>query len=512
MFEASAEKTARKILVVDDEPSIVKLIQLQLNRSGYEVFGCLNSEQVVDKVDEIKPDLILMDMMMPNLDGISASKRVRNMALQSYIPIIMVTARREVHDVVAALDAGVDDYITKPIDFEELNARIKNMLRIKNLQDSLLTKTNELKEANGQITRLNQVLTDTNRQLQKKLYDLHNIFEISFKVMGEVDPHKLINTALLNALGIFTAKSALLLLLNPENQTVFEVVESKGFLKSVAQEFTLTRHDKLVHYLELVKRPFQITEVVDEFREIVPQLSEMEIRLIAPLVQNDEIVGVLCLGPSVTTQEYPPDVIELIGIISNMLSVALHNSQIFSRIKEMSYTDGMTGLHNYRFFMLRLKEELARARRNDTVVSQLIIDVDFFKNYNDTLGHPAGDEVLRQLSAILRSMVRDNDIVARYGGEEFAIILPATDRRGAVALGERIRKAVEKHHFSKEEIQPNGALTISIGVSTFPEDAVIQGDLVNTADQALYHAKNNGRNQVVSFSDIADLIQTEEKK
>ncbi len=504
MFDRSEEKRKHKILVVDDEPSIHKLIQLKLSRQNYEIYSCLESEKVVEKIQEVQPDLILMDLMMPVLDGISATKRIRNIKTNSYLPIIVVTALHGVRDVVAALEAGADDYITKPIEFDELNARIKNMLRLKQLQDSLIRKTDELNEANSQIMRLNQVLTNTNKQLQKRVYDLHNLFEISFKVMGENNPKKLVNMALLNALGIFTAKSVMLLTLNVENHDEFTVVESKGFLKSVVQDFRLNRHDKLIHYLELTKKPFQIKDVTREFQEIIPQLKEFEISVVAPLIQNEEIIGILCLGPSVKEEEYPLDTIELIGIVANMLSVALHNAQNFEKIMSLSYTDGMTGLHNYRFFQLRLKEEIARARRNHTPVSQLIIDVDFFKNYNDTLGHLAGDEVLRQLSSILKNMVRDNDIVARYGGEEFAVILPATDQQGAKALGERIRKTVENYHFPNEEIQPNGTLTISIGAATFPENAVVLKDLINTADQALYYAKKNGRNQVIHFSDISD--------
>jgi len=500
MFDRSEEKRKHKILVVDDEPSIHKLIQLKLSRQNYEIYSCLESEKVVEKIQEVQPDLILMDLMMPVLDGISATKRIRNIKTNSYLPIIVVTALHGVRDVVAALEAGADDYITKPIEFDELNARIKNMLRLKQLQDSLIRKTDELNEANSQIMRLNQVLTNTNKQLQKRVYDLHNLFEISFKVMGENNPKKLVNMALLNALGIFTAKSVMLLTLNVENHDEFTVVESKGFLKSVVQDFRLNRHDKLIHYLELTKKPFQIKDVTREFQEIIPQLKEFEISVVAPLIQNEEIIGILCLGPSVKEEEYPLDTIELIGIVANMLSVALHNAQNFEKIMSLSYTDGMTGLHNYRFFQLRLKEEIARARRNHTPVSQLIIDVDFFKNYNDTLGHLAGDEVLRQLSSILKNMVRDNDIVARYGGEEFAVILPATDQQGAKALGERIRKTVENYHFPNEEIQPNGTLTISIGAATFPENAVVLKDLINTADQALYYAKKNGRNQVIHFS------------
>ncbi|GAB4327126.1 MAG: hypothetical protein Kow0037_00440 [Calditrichia bacterium] len=449
-----------------------------------------------------QPDLVIMDLMMPGLDGISATQRIRNLKLESYLPIIMLTARNDTAELVAALDAGVDDYLTKPFKFDELYARVKNMLRLKKLQDTLLMRSRELDEANQQIMRLNQVLTTTNKQLQKKVYDLHNLFEISFKVMGQTDVKKLVNTTLLNALGIFTAKSALLLQIHPENRSEFVVTASKGFLNSQLEDFHFQRHDKLIHYLELIKKPFQIKDVVKEFREIIPTLSRLEINVVAPLFWENDIMGIFCLGPSVKEEEYPPDTLEMIGIVSNMLSVALHNAQNFQKVMEMSYTDGMTGLHNYRFFKLRLKEEIARARRNRSELSLLIMDVDFFKNYNDTLGHPAGDDVLRQVSKILQSMVRDNDIVARYGGEEFAIVLPATDKAGAIALGERIRQRVEEEQFVKEEIQPNGKLTISIGISTYPEDAIVLDDLIITADQALYYAKNNGRNQVVHYSNI----------
>jgi diguanylate cyclase (GGDEF)-like protein len=132
----------------------------------------------------------------------------------------------------------------------------------------------------------------------------------------------------------------------------------------------------------------------------------------------------------------------------------------------------------------------------------LILDVDFFKNYNDALGHPAGDEVLRQLSTLLKSSVRDNDIVARYGGEEFAVILPATDIEGATKLAERIRIKVEKHRFPNEEIQPGGVLTISIGIAVYPDNATNMEDAIVAADRALYFAKTSGRNRVVEFNHI----------
>lgn len=498
----------KKLLVVDDEPAIHKLITLQFSKRQYQVISCLRSTEVLDKVVSEKPDLVLMDLMMPELDGISATRRIRNLELESYLPIIVVTARKDVRDVVAALDAGADDYISKPFQFDELHARVRNMLRLKKLQDNLLHKSRELNEASDQILRLNKVLTDTNRQLQKKIYDFHNLFEISFKVMGEVETVKLINTALLNVLGIFAAKSALLLLQDPEDHDLFRAVASKGIMNEEIQNLEILRHDKLIHYLELIKRPFQVSEVVREFRQVVHLLNKLEIRVVAPLFRKEEIFGALCLGQNVKEEEYSPDILELLGIVSNMLSVALNNAHNFEKIKALSYTDGMTGLHNYRFFKLRLREELARARRNESEVSLLILDVDFFKNYNDTLGHPAGDEVLRKLSAILKQTVRDNDIVARYGGEEFAIILPATGSEGAHALGERIREKVEEHYFPREEIQPNGTLTISVGISTFPVDAVVLEDFIIMADQALYHAKATGRNKVVLYSDLKNQVES----
>jgi len=174
---------------------------------------------------------------------------------------------------------------------------------------------------------------------------------------------------------------------------------------------------------------------------------------------------------------------------------------MFQEIKTLSLTDAMTGLHNYRYFEDRLKGELNRAKRHNKNVSLMILDIDYFKNYNDTLGHQAGDEVLRSIGKILRETIRDEDIVARYGGEEFCIILPGIEKTGIPILGERVRKKIESEKFFKEEVQPGGQVTISIGTATFPEDAKNYSTIVENADKALYQAKNAGRNQIKVYED-----------
>ena len=208
----------------------------------------------------------------------------------------------------------------------------------------------------------------------------------------------------------------------------------------------------------------------------------------------------LCLGERIKLKNYTQNELEILGTINNIISISVSNAHLYDEVIQLSYTDGMTELHNYRYFELRLKEEVMRHSRTKQEVSLIILDVDFFKNYNDTLGHPAGDEVLKTLGVILKDTVRENDIVARYGGEEFAVILPGVANDGAIILADRIRENVEKCKFPNQEIQPKGNLTISVGVATLPDQAKDAKDLIYKADTALYIAKKSGRNRVVQFS------------
>ena len=171
-------------------------------------------------------------------------------------------------------------------------------------------------------------------------------------------------------------------------------------------------------------------------------------------------------------------------------------SQFYEQTQKLAITDGLTKLYNHRFFQEKLAQEFAHCEKNQRPLSLLMIDIDHFKTYNDTHGHPRGDLVLREIAQILGKSVRTSDIIARYGGEEFVIILPDTPKTGAVLLAERILTKVRNHKFSGKSETENVRLTVSLGVASYPREAVRAEDLIEKADQKLYQAKNEGRNKI----------------
>ena len=182
-------------------------------------------------------------------------------------------------------------------------------------------------------------------------------------------------------------------------------------------------------------------------------------------------------------------------------SLAVSNALLHEKTVQLSKTDGLTGLKNYREFKEAFRAELLRSKRYQRASSLLMIDVDHFKHYNDAYGHPQGDVLLKNMAELIQNSFKDTDIVARYGGEEFAVLLVETGAKDrAVAVAERLRATVERHKFSYEETQPGGSITISIGVSCYPEDGRAADELIQAADDALYRDKNEGRNKVVAAS------------
>lgn len=315
--DGAGTDAASCILVVDDHEDNVEVLKVRLESWGYRTASASNGADALKYVAASPPDLILLDVMMPEMDGNEVARRIKGNAALPFIPIIMQTALDSTDSKVEGLEAGADDYITKPIDFAELRARLRSMLRIKRLQEALEERERQLLEANERLTH-------------------------------------------------------------------------------------------------------------------------------------------------------------------------------------MSQTDALTGLDNRRHLNERIDEMFSHATRLCESFSLVMCDLDKFKSVNDTYGHQAGDEVLKQLAVILKDEARAIDHVGRYGGEEFILLLPGTVLDAAVTFAERVRKRIEGHTFTF----PGGTLTrtASFGVTGWPHPKIEQcDDLVRTADDALYVAKETGRNKVVRF-------------
>jgi diguanylate cyclase (GGDEF)-like protein len=183
-------------------------------------------------------------------------------------------------------------------------------------------------------------------------------------------------------------------------------------------------------------------------------------------------------------------------VLFRSATIALLKAQAFEQTMELAITDGLTKVFNHRYFQEQLQREIKRAKRYRHPLSLIMLDIDHFKKYNDYYGHPRGDGILKKMAHILKSTIRETDIVARYGGEEFSVILPETGKPEVKEVARKILEAIGKEEFCGEEILPGGKFTVSCGIAVFPDDAVTPQDLIDRADQALYEAKQSGRNKV----------------
>lgn len=223
--------------------------------------------------------------------------------------------------------------------------------------------------------------------------------------------------------------------------------------------------------------------------------------LAIPLVIKDKLLGVLEIETTDKREFYDID-IDMFRSIANQIAMTIDHANYVSKVQVQAITDGMTGLYNYRYFRTYLLQEFKRAKRYERPLAFLMMDIDWFKMYNDHYGHQKGDVVLRKIANLIHSAVRDVDIVVRYGGEEFAVILPETSIYDATVIAERIRKSVAEFPFENYETQPLGFLSVSIGIAGFPRDAANDVEIIQHADSALYAAKDANRNCIRVFHQI----------
>jgi len=237
------------------------------------------------------------------------------------------------------------------------------------------------------------------------------------------------------------------------------------------------------------------TETVQGYADdpIVKLLRSEELAVV-PLKAKDKVNGIILADNFITKKPIGKDDLRLLIMLANQAGLAIENSQLYEKAVIRAHSDSLTDLWNHGYFQYLLQDELEKAKVNKTSLSLIALDIDDFKIYNDLLGHQAGDNILKELALLLKEHSRKMDFVSRYGGEEFTVILPQTDKQEAFQIAERLRIDIEKHHFAHEEILPHKRLTVSIGISSFPEDGSASSEIVAAGDKALYEAKNKGKN------------------
>ena len=282
---------------------------------------------------------------------------------------------------------------------------------------------------------------------------------------------------------------------------VYSSEENKFFMKAEAGGENIQLCDNAVEDV-LEKGTSRLINNLSAY----PRYSEMADNgytsmLMAPLKRRSDSVGLLGVL-STSGRHFTDKELRILGTFTGQASLIIENAQLLEKTQALAIRDGLTSLFNHRHFQQTLKQYIDTAKENNDSVALIMGDIDNFKKYNDTHGHPMGDIALRTVGRILIANTRGADIVARYGGEEFVIILPGTNLEGASMVAEKVCTEIASHHFRGQESQPGKNLTISLGVAAFPEDGAEPAELIDCADKAMYHAKKIGKNSVVKWREM----------
>lgn len=449
--------TAR-ILIVDDVPANSRLLEATLTSEYYQVAAARDGFEALRLAKDWQPDLILLDVMMPGMDGFECCRRLKEEGGTHHIPVVIVTALGEQNERLRGLEAGADDFLTKPVEFETLLARLRNLVRLKRLLDEW--------RARGETARALGLATEPRH--------LPSVAGATVLVIDDVDATANVVQDALAREGMIIGRA------RSEDQALAQCAEVK--LDLVVLSLALSEVD-----------PLQLASRLraEDSTQAIPQL------LIADREQRVRLLRGFDLGANDWLLR-PLDENELRVRARNQVRRKFYQEQLRAdagQALELALTDPLTGLYNHRYLMRLLEVLLSSDAPNG--IALLMIDIDHFKQVNDIFGHPAGDAALRQIAESLRSHTRVFDALGRYGGEEFVVVMPATSLPEAAAAAERLRAGVEAIVF-EPSAGVTHALTASIGVACSNDRRVAPDMLLKAADQALYKAKRQGRNKVES--------------
>lgn len=452
--------TAR-VLVVDDVEFNVKLLDTKLKQDYYQVYTASNGKEAVAKAKEIKPDIILMDVMMPEMDGFEATRIIKSDPNLSFIPIIIVTALNAQEDKVRGLESGADDFLTKPINDHALMTRLKSLVRLKVMDDEL-----RLRDQTGREFGVIQNNQEARNKLTGSIVLVVEDDKLQYNRIAEK----------LATIGVSCARSENIdSLVNGSDKTDYSLIIISTLL---------LEHDGLRFCSELKSldkyRHTPILILVDESDEItLTRGLDLGVNdyLLSPIEANEMLAR--CIT-QIKRKKYQDD------LKSNYLSSI-----------QQSVIDGLTGLYNRRYLETHIRTMIDTSKFAEKSVALLMVDIDNFKKINDTYGHQSGDAVLVEIAKRLGSNLRITDLSARYGGEEFVVILTGINTELAHSIAERIRANIESTPFDIPTEPFKIPCTLSIGL-TFLHDGDNLDKLISRADQNLYKAKENGRNRIVS--------------
>ncbi len=466
----------KKILVVDDDPDIQDIVRVALKKDDKTFITASNGIEAVEKALSELPDLIILDIMMPRMNGYQVCRLLKNEPLTWDIPIMILSAKYKEKDRLYSMSIGADEYIVKPFGVEDLIDRAERLLARHPKEDKACP------VAARALVNETTLLSRVNSLLDRKLQEMTFLQHITRAIVGTFDEGEIMRTVLQ---GIKTEvghrRSALMML---ENGALKERL-SLGYSP---KERPVIEQDMLP---ELQERK--------EAKVFEGRSGAVNQRCVVPILFRDRLQGVVLLERGLDEPPFSADRINLILTLAGQLGMALENANMYRAKLQLSITDSLTGLFNARYLYERLETEISRAKRYGHPLSLLMLDIDFFKRFNDAYGHLSGDEALRQVALVLKESSRETDTVARYGGEEFCVILPETDAPNAEVIAERIRKTMEQHPVPTGAGDESVTLTVSIGVAQMPPALISAEDLVRIADKALYQAKFAGRNTVRIF-------------